>query len=727
MAGFNVRIALPQGVSLDSLAKGDRLNDSFQLNYRFYAESNELAINAYSLTSTVKDSGALVKMTFKVQPNAATGMQTLKFADFNPNDVVNSRHALAIRDPNAVNKTVTTFHRAIPASFFVYSDKSDFDGDGLPDAWEKNYGLDAMKANAISEDLDRDGINNLTEFKAGTLPNDPGSKPIYQYVTPEPGITPVANAGQDRIAVEGRAVILDGSQSTIQTGKIASFVWRQTSGPAVALIKDAGAEHKPHFVAPQVSSDTELGFDLMVVSDQNHTSAADSVVVTVRDKSAITPLAKVGIGQSAVAGEWVHLDGSGSYDLGGKIAKYKWVQLSPQTPKIKFKGKSNVAKPKFIAPVVNTDTLFTFQLVTTNSAKQNSMPVSERVMLKVENHAPIAQAGEDLSIRVGAITVLDARQSTDPDLDVISYSWTQIGGPAVSLFGANAARPSFVAPSEPAMLTFELQVEDKNGAVSVDQVIVNVEGNHAPTVNLGDDKSFYSNEIVTLNSQVSDPDGDDVEFEWKQIAGVPVALLGAATPEIRFLTPALDTPETLEFKLVATDQSPSAGFASDSIAIQIQPQSSDQLDCSHAVVTPANLWPSSGKFVAVSIGGIQSNSTLATGYDLKINEILQDEPLINLLDYDNANENVLLGIPARTLAKPLGKDVVYVRPVKKSPGSQLQTTTNGKVYTVYFTATQGNDLCKGAVKIGLPTKKGGTAIDDGESFDSAATSKVKPK
>lgn len=51
----------------------------------------------------------------------------------------------------------------------------DFDGDGMPDNWELEHGLDPYSANNAPSDYDDDGLTNLEEFQAGTDPNNPDS------------------------------------------------------------------------------------------------------------------------------------------------------------------------------------------------------------------------------------------------------------------------------------------------------------------------------------------------------------------------------------------------------------------------------------------------------------------------------------------------------------------------------------------------------------------------
>ena len=57
----------------------------------------------------------------------------------------------------------------------TYPGGADTDGDGIPDGWELYYGFNPRVASDAQADLDGDGQNNLQEFLAGTVPNDPRS------------------------------------------------------------------------------------------------------------------------------------------------------------------------------------------------------------------------------------------------------------------------------------------------------------------------------------------------------------------------------------------------------------------------------------------------------------------------------------------------------------------------------------------------------------------------
>ncbi|MBF0371721.1 MAG: hypothetical protein HQL52_19980 [Magnetococcales bacterium] len=55
----------------------------------------------------------------------------------------------------------------------------DRDGDGLPDSYEEDYGLDPDNASDVEEDLDGDGFSNFDEFLDFTDPSDPSAAADY--------------------------------------------------------------------------------------------------------------------------------------------------------------------------------------------------------------------------------------------------------------------------------------------------------------------------------------------------------------------------------------------------------------------------------------------------------------------------------------------------------------------------------------------------------------------
>ncbi len=96
------------------------------------------------------------------------------------------------------------------------------------------------------------------------------------------GIEPVANGGLDQTITEGATVTLDGSLSSDGDNNIASYHWKQISGPTVDITNFD--ETIASFVAPFVGSDTNLVFELSVTDAVGNVSKSD-VTISVTDYS----------------------------------------------------------------------------------------------------------------------------------------------------------------------------------------------------------------------------------------------------------------------------------------------------------------------------------------------------------------------------------------------------------------------------------------------------------
>ncbi len=96
--------------------------------------------------------------------------------------------------------------------------------------------------------------------------------------TPDPVTELTADAGEDQTVDEGTLVTLDGSASAAPEEDIDSYTWSQTAGPTVDLVNPRSIQSE--FVAPEVTGDTRLTFNLEVTDIAGNTDT-DSVSVTV--------------------------------------------------------------------------------------------------------------------------------------------------------------------------------------------------------------------------------------------------------------------------------------------------------------------------------------------------------------------------------------------------------------------------------------------------------------
>jgi hypothetical protein len=138
------------------------------------------------------------------------------------------------------------------------------------------------------------------------------------------GAPPIADAGADRLASVGAAVVLNGSGSSDLDGEALNFRWSLQSKPAGSLSHLAGAAT----VTPSLVVDVAGTYVLqLVVIDSEFESTADTVVVT-GIAAAGVPIANAGPDQALGVGMTAQLDGSGSSDPNGDPLTFQWTLVS---------------------------------------------------------------------------------------------------------------------------------------------------------------------------------------------------------------------------------------------------------------------------------------------------------------------------------------------------------------------------------------------------------------
>lgn len=237
------------------------------------------------------------------------------------------------------------------------------------------------------------------------------------------------------------------------------------------------------------------------------------------------PSAAAGPDQDAVRNMKVELNGSSSNDPDGDTLSFLWTQVSGSGVVL---NDANLAVSWFVPAALGS---YGFRLDVSDGRGGQSV---DFVNVTVLNLPPVGDAGSDqVSLKNTAVT-LDGSRSSDPDGDALSFSWTQIAGPAIGLNGPDTSRPTFT-PRASGTYSFRLNVTDALGATSSDTVNVTVT-NRNPVADAGPDQDVRASVNVVLDGLGSnDPDGDPLTFSWAQVSGRQVEIRDAARVAASFL------------------------------------------------------------------------------------------------------------------------------------------------------------------------------------------------
>ena len=129
---------------------------------------------------------------------------------------------------------------------------------------------------------------------------------------------------------------------------------------------------------------------------------------------------------------------------------------------------------------------------------------------------PIANAGPDQSVFVGDRVTLDGSQSTDPNGDLLTYSWRFLSvpnGSAALLSDSASVTPGFDVDL-PGSYVLSLVVNDGMLESEADTVTISTI-NVAPVADAGPDQAVFKGDTVTLDAgRSSDADGDLLTYLW---------------------------------------------------------------------------------------------------------------------------------------------------------------------------------------------------------------------
>ena len=321
---------------------------------------------------------------------------------------------------------------------------------------------------------------------------------------------PVADAGQTQTVAEGATVTLNGNASSDPEGETLTHSWTQTAGPDVTL--DDNTTATSTFTAPHLLTDTDLVFSL-TVTDPGGLTDTDTVTITVTAAN-VAPIADAGEDQTVDEGATVTLNGNASSDPEDETLTHSWTQTAGPDVTV---DDNTTATSTFTAPHLLTDTDLVFSLTVTDSGGLTDTD-TVTITVTAANIAPVADAGEDITVDEGATVTLNGNASSDPEDETLTYSWTQSAGPDVTVNGNTTATPTFTAPKPLPVNTdfvFGLTVTDSGGLTDTDTVTITVRTNQPPVADAGEDITATSGDRISLDaSGSSDPEGGQLKYWW---------------------------------------------------------------------------------------------------------------------------------------------------------------------------------------------------------------------
>jgi VCBS repeat-containing protein len=222
--------------------------------------------------------------------------------------------------------------------------------------------------------------------------------------------------------------------------------------------------------------------------------------------------------------------------------------------------------------------------------------------------------------------------------------------------------------------------------------------NNAPSA--GDD-AYGVDEDDTLNvaapgvlSNDNDPDGDMLTASL--VSGPTHGVLTLNADGSFSYTPNHNFEDVDSFTYTASDGLGGTDTATVTITVD---DSNEPPDCSTASPNPTFLWPPNNNFAPVSVTGVTD---------------VDGDPVTITITGVRQDERVGRAKSSSPDARILGPNLVELRIERDGNG-------DGRVYHVYFTASDGNDSCSGRVRLGVVTHDQSSnldAIDGGPLYDS---------
>ena len=465
---------------------------------------------------------------------------------------------------------------------------------------------------------------------------------------------PIANAGPAQTLPVGSTATLDGSKSSDPNGvAITGILWTFNSKPSgsAATLTNA-TTYTPSFVLDVPGNYVVL----LKVTDALGLSGSATVTIST---SASAPVANAGASRTVPIGTTVTLDGSGSTDADGAPLTFAWSFIS-----IPSGSTAILSNPTSVNPSFTVDKLgsYVIQLIVTAEGLSSA---PSQVTISTSDVPPVANAGPNQTVSVGATVTLNGSGSSDLSGNPITFAWSFVSRPIGStavLSNPTSITPTFVADR---VGGYMVQLIVNDGVLSSTPSTVTITTNDvAPVANAGPNQTVLINTTVTLDgSKSTDSSGNPLTYSWSltvRPSGSSAALSNATTANPSFK---VDVDGTYVAQLIVNDSILSSAPATVTISTQFS--------------TPT--------------ANAGTNQTVAAGSTVQLDGSKSNDPDGSPLTYSWS----ILSKPSGSAAVLSNTSIVNPTIVADLLGTylvQLTVTSNGLVSgpsTVTITATTG--------------------------------------
>jgi hypothetical protein len=149
-------------------------------------------------------------------------------------------------------------------------------------------------------------------------------------------------------------------------------------------------------------------------------------------------------------------------DPEGATLTYQWQQTSGETVSLTGEDEASLS---FTSPDVTSDSSLSFS-VTVSDGVNSVTQEATMMVVWVPQDLSVTVTANATSINEGSQVTLDGSTSTDPDGHALSYQWSQVSGPSVTLSTATSANSGFTAPQVSSDSTVVIQLTISQGSRS---------------------------------------------------------------------------------------------------------------------------------------------------------------------------------------------------------------------------------------------------------------------